>query len=204
LLNYSLVSKINKRYHQLIKNLCEKLNIKAKGFYLDAGCGNGSHWKDADLEGLIGIDINYKALQVMHDRYPMIPLIEGDICCLPFASSSLDGIFALAVLEHLYYLEHAIDEIHRVLKPDGKLVVSIPTEGGYFWNIGRKLTTDRYFSRKYGINHAHVARITHCNTAKKVIKCLYAKFDPLQERYDPFMVPLLDVNLFFYGIFMKK
>jgi len=200
----NIVSKINRVYHRIFRSILKNNCIKTNGFYLDVGCGNGSHWEDKVFQGLIGLDISNKALEVMGSRYPSVPLIRGDLCSLPFADKSLDGVFALAVLEHIYYLEHAIEELYRVLKPDGKLILSIPAEGGMLWKTGRKLTTDRYFRRKYGIDHARVVKITHCNTARKVIKNLLLRFKPIKLKYDPFQIPVLDLNLFFSGIFCKR
>lgn len=200
----NIVKRFNDWQHTSVKKFFGK-NIKdMNSFYLDVGCGVGTYWIENNLQNLICVDINEEALELMSNIYPYVPLIQADICNLPFANDSQDGIFAIGVLEHIYYLERALDELKRILKPKGKLIVSIPTEGGILFKLCRKITTDRYFKHKYDINHAHVIKITHCNTAKKIIRNLLQSFRPLKTQFRPFMVPLIDINLFFNGIFCKK
>ena len=50
---------------------------------------------------------------------------------LPFATGSLDGVFAHAVLEHLGEPETAVQEMCRVLEADGVLGVCSPDWGGF-------------------------------------------------------------------------
>lgn len=45
---------------------------------------------------------------------------------LPFADNSFDGIFALEVIEHIELAENLLEEINRVLKDDGWLIISTP------------------------------------------------------------------------------
>jgi SAM-dependent methyltransferase len=57
---------------------------------------------------------------------------------LPFASSSIDLVICNHALEHFAELDPALDEIARVLKPDGRLFVSVPNghgvcDGVYRW-----------------------------------------------------------------------
>ncbi|MFC1849672.1 class I SAM-dependent methyltransferase [candidate division CSSED10-310 bacterium] len=48
---------------------------------------------------------------------------------LPFPDQAFDLIAVLDILEHLEDDENCINEIHRLLKPGGRLVVSAPTSG---------------------------------------------------------------------------
>jgi SAM-dependent methyltransferase len=50
---------------------------------------------------------------------------------LPFANESVDAVICLEVLEHLEDDLGAVNEIARVLRPGGILVVSVP--GGYYF-----------------------------------------------------------------------
>jgi len=54
------------------------------------------------------------------------PDIVGDIHNLPFDDNSIDSIICRSVLQHVSSPAIAVQEMHRVLKPGGKLFLSIP------------------------------------------------------------------------------
>ena len=62
--------------------------------------------------------------------------IDGDIRVLPLRSNALDGVVCLEVLEHVPEPQRAADEIHRVLKPGGRLVLTVPFMTGYHGKTG--------------------------------------------------------------------
>lgn len=67
--------------------------------------------------------INYKILDQVPDYNPDI---VGDIHDLPFDNESIEAIFCLAVLEHVENPIKAMDEIFRVMKPGGKVLIYVP------------------------------------------------------------------------------
>lgn len=58
--------------------------------------------------------------------------INGDICHLPYREKCFDLVSALDVLEHLKEDKLAIDEISRILKKDGYLILTVPHQMKYF------------------------------------------------------------------------
>jgi SAM-dependent methyltransferase len=54
--------------------------------------------------------------------------IKADICDLPFADNSFDIIFCNHVLEHIPDDNKAMEEIYRILKPNGWAVLQIPQD----------------------------------------------------------------------------
>lgn len=54
------------------------------------------------------------------------PTIVADICELPMKDASYDGIICASILEHVYNPFLAVSEMHRVLKPGGKLFAYVP------------------------------------------------------------------------------
>ncbi len=67
--------------------------------------------------------VDYKILDPVPDYNPDI---VGDIHNLPFEDSSKEAILCLAVLEHVENPIKAMSELHRVLKPGGKLLIYVP------------------------------------------------------------------------------
>jgi SAM-dependent methyltransferase len=86
---------------------------------LDAGCGEGVLVEEfAARLNIEGIDPNYSSDRVR----------SGSLTALPYDDNTFERAICLDVLEHLTYEEQpkALGELHRVLKPGGELLVSIP------------------------------------------------------------------------------
>ncbi len=64
-------------------------------------------------------------------------VLHEDATNLSFSDESLDIILSLDVFEHIYFYKKAFQEIYRVLKPGGKLFLTIPME------VERDITEDR-------------------------------------------------------------
>jgi len=56
----------------------------------------------------------------------------ADVTDLPFENNFFDKVFVLDVLEHVEDLDKAIEEIKRVLKTDGNIILSGPTETWFY------------------------------------------------------------------------
>ena len=105
---------------------------------LDLGCGPGR-----DVEFLmelgcrvVGLDLSVGMLAEGRRRLPDAPFIRADLRLLPFASSSLDGVWACASLLHLPHaqLPAALAEIARVLqRPGGVLYLAVKGGQGERW-----------------------------------------------------------------------
>jgi len=113
----------------------KKYNLKDDGLMLDVGCGEGRHifgvMQDHPLMKCIGIDMDKASLNKAEEGYEYFKSISnagaeffiGSAYSLPFESDSFDLIICSEVLEHLHEYNDAIKEIHRVLKPGGKLYI---------------------------------------------------------------------------------
>jgi ubiquinone/menaquinone biosynthesis C-methylase UbiE len=101
---------------------------------LDYGCGKGEIFTKLvsrnPKSNIIGADVSKEALSVVKKKYPkytFVQVFDGEK--LPFKSNTFDFICALDVLEHVYDTETIFKELTRVLKKDGKLLVSVPYHG---------------------------------------------------------------------------
>jgi SAM-dependent methyltransferase len=86
---------------------------------LDAGCGEGVLVDEfAGRLAIEGLDQNYSSDRVR----------SGSLTSLPYADGTFDRALCLDVLEHLTFEEQprALSELHRVLRPGGELLVSVP------------------------------------------------------------------------------
>jgi ubiquinone/menaquinone biosynthesis C-methylase UbiE len=114
---------------------------------------------------------------------------------LPWDDDSFDRVLAIHLLEHLYNLPAALDEVARVLRPDGLFSVVIPCEGGRLYSLGRRVTTKRIFEKRYHMPYEWMIRQDHCNTAREVLTELERRFRVRKRSFFPLKVPTVDMNL---------
>jgi ubiquinone/menaquinone biosynthesis C-methylase UbiE len=95
---------------------------------LDVGAGPGCDSAELRSRGLrpFSLDLSLGMLRLGARTFPG-PRVQSDVRCLPFADSSLQGVWANASLLHLSpsSVDVALREIHRVLVSSGLLHVSV-------------------------------------------------------------------------------
>ncbi len=93
---------------------------------LDIGCGHSAWFLQQmsdRIEQGIGIDVKVKPMQLGNLQTIPLRLTEA----LPFADASFDRVTMLAVLEHIQHEQAILQEVRRVLKPSGRLVLTVPS-----------------------------------------------------------------------------
>lgn len=102
---------------------------------LDIGCGDGTAAATASgLLGphrIIGVDWSQDALRRASTR---LTAVRGELTApgLPFAGGSADAVLFSEVIEHLVDPDSALDELHRVLRPGGHLLLSTPNMAAWY------------------------------------------------------------------------
>jgi SAM-dependent methyltransferase len=104
--------------------------IAGQGPVLDAGCGS-SHIIGALPNGSVALDILANKLRFAR-RFD-IPLVRGSIFTLPFADATFPCVLSSQVIEHIPMAPSPIDELCRVLKPGGRLVLGTPDYDRLEW-----------------------------------------------------------------------
>lgn len=72
-----------------------------------------------------GLDISWESIQYCKKKN-IDTIVQGDVHHLPYATSSIDIVVALDVLEHLQNDKMALGEIERVLKNKGIFIFNVP------------------------------------------------------------------------------
>jgi SAM-dependent methyltransferase len=96
---------------------------------LEGGCGRGAYVYALRQAGYdcLGLDFAGSTLRQVRRVAPGLPLVAGDVFCLPLADESLDGYWSLGVIEHFWNGYQPIaDEMRRVLRPGGYLFLTHP------------------------------------------------------------------------------
>ena len=109
---------------------------RAPAVVLDVGCGDGSAAAVAarvlDGHRIVGVDWSQDALRRAARRLPQV--VRGELSGggLPFASGSADAVLFSEVVEHLVDPDGALDELRRVLRPGGHLMLSTPNLAAWY------------------------------------------------------------------------
>lgn len=97
------------------------------GRLLDLGCGQGDLLAAAQemrLFEAVGIDLSPRRVQYARDRGLEVYLGTLDSCDLP--AESFDVVVMWHVLEYIPQPRHLLEQIYRLLRPGGHLVVATP------------------------------------------------------------------------------
>ena len=95
---------------------------------IDVGCGTGygtAHLAEV-AKSIVGIDISESAVKWARKRYPGVKYVQMDAQRLEFPDCSFDLIISTENFEHLADQKSHVQELARVLRPDGLCFVATP------------------------------------------------------------------------------
>lgn len=99
------------------------------GPMLDVGCGDGLFALTVFGKSLdAGIDLDEKEVARAVQRRAYKKTVCGSVNKMPFPSKSFKTVISNCVLEHVPDIDGALKEISRVLKPGGRLMITVPSE----------------------------------------------------------------------------
>ena len=119
------------------------LDVRPGMTVLDLGCGEGRHAFEAYRRGASVVALDWGVSEVETTKRWLgaiaeageapdrarFEVVRGDLLHLPFPDASVDRVMASEVLEHIPDDAAAIAEIVRVLKPGGRVAVTVPRYG---------------------------------------------------------------------------
>ena len=150
--NYKpLLGKLQRVRFQLVKSLIEGRKLSN---LLEVGYGSGVFFPELlkHCEHISGIDIHSKEKEVlcMMVRAGIeASLQSGDVCSMPFADKSFDAVVAVSALEYVSEIDLACEEIIRVLRNDGIVVLVSPGKSPIL-DAGLKVLGDEDADGNYG------------------------------------------------------
>jgi SAM-dependent methyltransferase len=83
---------------------------------------------EARAEHVVGIDVSPSVLAAAQGRYPKLETHRADVRDLPFESESFTAVLSNSTLDHFESpddIDRALRELHRVLAPGGRLLVTL-------------------------------------------------------------------------------
>jgi glycosyltransferase involved in cell wall biosynthesis/predicted SAM-dependent methyltransferase len=119
---------------------------------LDVGCGS-SRILSANPRW-VGLDVLIGKLR--HASQAGNRVVQGSVLALPFSSGSFECVICSEVIEHIAADERVFDELGRVLRHGGRLILGTPDYDRWSWRaleaIYRRVTGSR------GYAHEHITR----------------------------------------------
>ena len=156
------------------------------GSVLDLGCGRARLGLEVERLGytVAGIDNNPVACATARTRISEV--VELDFMKLDAVAATLNGrqfdwIMAADVLEHSAEPQAALRFYRRFLKPDGRLIVSLPNVA--VWDNRFRLLFGRFDYRDSGVMDRTHLRFFTFRTARELI--IEAGFTPLRRTWEP-------------------
>lgn len=103
---------------------------------VDLGCGRAGFALESrgQLPDILGLDRLPAAARI--SRTENLPFLLADVAALPFASASIDVVRAKELIEHLVDPAPVLQEAYCVLRPDGILIVHVPTHLSTLYPVG--------------------------------------------------------------------
>lgn len=173
--------------------ILEGLDLKAGDKILDVGCGDGFFlYLISALPiklTLVGLDHDKRILTIARKNLAnrRLRLVYGDAAAMPFAENSFNQAIMTEVLEHVKNEKKALSEVYRILKPNGKLVLTVPSYNfPFLWDplnwilqnlFGTHISGTNFFA---GIWARHL-RLYKRENLKKLIKGVGFKIEETEE-----------------------
>ena len=160
-IDYNLTRKAD---NYLTKRLLLHLEPTKDGKYLDIGCGTGNYTNELQNYGFqsIGIDPSKKMLEKAKLKNNEIDWKIGAAEHTGLPQNFVDGIIGTLTIHHWTNLISAFSELHKILKPNGKIVIFTATPKqieGYWLN--------HYFPKMLSVSIAQMPTLECIETAMK-------------------------------------
>lgn len=156
---------------------------------LDAGCGTGAMLSHLRSYGeVVGVDISSEAIRLATTReVEGCRLVQCSLTDLPFEDGSFDLVTSFDVVSHIKEHGLAFQELGRVLKPGGRVVMNLPAYNPLRSEHDLAVHIERRYTRADVAAEAErvgltVERVAHANTllfliaaAVRLAKKVYSK-----------------------------
>ena len=178
---YNQVKKVNIRNKYKIA-----IGNRTKPHLLDFGCGVGDFLHYAQQKGceITGCDMSEEARSLSTAKLGKATATPEEIFALP--DSTFDVITMWHVLEHIDNLKYQAEQLHRLLKDNGRLVIAVPNYMSY---------DAQYYKDKWAaydvprhLNHFHKESLQNVFNGKFELEKIY----PL--KWDAFYISMMSEN----------
>jgi phosphatidylethanolamine/phosphatidyl-N-methylethanolamine N-methyltransferase len=188
----------SRAFKQLHEAMEKPYNKEYFGRVLEIGAGTGEHldFVKHEYDEYLLTDIRKPILAGPWTNNPKILCIEANAETLPFEDQSFDRIICTCLLHHVERPEKVLDEILRLLKLDGKVMIYLTCDPGLMTRLVRRLTTHRAAEkagyRGFELLMAREHR-NHIGSLLTLIKFVF-RDRQVKIKWVPFLFPSWNLN----------
>jgi SAM-dependent methyltransferase len=134
-------------FQQMLHLTLEEVAPTDGELILDVGCGRAIDGARLWEQGakVIGLEPSQvmiaRAKEYLRENNARVALARGIGENLPFKPHSFDKVMSKGALDHFFSPSETMEEIARVLKPEGELIISIANFDSLGFRLGKKLYT---------------------------------------------------------------
>lgn len=130
-MNIPIYNQIGKGYNTtrcadpyLTSRIIAQLQPRVGKTYLDIGCGTGNYLQALTQKGFTfyGVEPSDTMIDIAKEKCPETTFIKGYAEDIPFEDGFFDGGMALFTVHHWSNQQQGLNELARVMKPDGRVV----------------------------------------------------------------------------------
>ena len=169
---------------------------------LEVGAGDSPHYsyiKHTYDEYHIAETSEY--VKNFHKDNKKVKIITYDGKKLPYPDESFDRIIISHCLEHILSPEDFITEMMNKLKKGGVLSISLPTDPGFAWRLGRFFVGIFKVKKTYNLSFEkfeYLNATEHVNSIFNLISIIRFKYkDSFEESFYPLKIKSADLNLIY-------
>ncbi len=163
---------------------------------LEIGAGTLNQLKHEKNNGAYDIIEPFKHLYTNNPKLDQIRHVYDDMGLLPDETHVYDRIISVAVLEHLEELPYNLARSCLLLKKDGSFQAGIPSEGGFLWGLGWRLTTGLGYYLRNKISYKTLMEHEHINDIDEMLNLTRYFFSDVTIHYFP--IPGKHLSLYAY------
>ena len=184
-------------------NLRQRLSLPKDSKFLDCGCGFGNSTIQAENDGFasFGFDISTYKIKFAESlkKREKTQFLAASAERIPFKNNSFDVVYCNHVLEHLCDDHLALDEISRIIKDKGFLVLTVPNINNLATSLNLRMKrkfpyTDKTHFREYEEATLKSILRSHCF---KIIEATVNDFiPPFASKLFHFIIMYLQLKRF--------
>jgi dolichol-phosphate mannosyltransferase len=148
--------------HRIVLGFVKAAGPRHRRAVLDIGCGSGRIIQD--LPDAVGMDILLPKLRFLRDRHRH--LVQGTVFALPFPDEQFDAVICSEVIEHIPDQPQVFQELTRVLRPGGTLILGTPDYGRKLWWI-LEWIYEKVLPGAYA--HEHITHYTRASLIQRML-----------------------------------